>query len=140
MPADRPTSERTGSFAATLRGAMVLAGFAALTLPLMPVQAALLRFSPNRARTFPHWYHTRVCRLLGIRVHVEGSARSRPAGAARRQPYIMARYSGDLGRGAALLHRQDRGWNLALRFGAGQAAAHRVRRPQTAPKRRRYGQ
>lgn len=56
-----------------LRAALILLGFAALTLPLMPVQAALIRFSPSRARTFPHWYHRQVCRLLGIRLHVDGS-------------------------------------------------------------------
>lgn len=43
-----------------------------MTLPLMPVQAALLRLSPRLARKFPNWYHRQVCRLLGIRIHVEG--------------------------------------------------------------------
>ena len=38
----------------------------------MPVQAGLLRISPHYARKFPHWYHRQVCRLLGIRLHVEG--------------------------------------------------------------------
>jgi len=62
-----------------LRGGAVLAGFFGLTVPLMPVQAALLRFSRRRARTFPHWYHRRVCRLLGIRIEIDGEvARDRP--------------------------------------------------------------
>ncbi|MCB1520091.1 MAG: 1-acyl-sn-glycerol-3-phosphate acyltransferase [Hyphomicrobiaceae bacterium] len=39
----------------------------------MPVQAALLRFSPRLARTFPHWYHRRVCRLFGIRLEIDGA-------------------------------------------------------------------
>ncbi len=56
-----------------LRGGAVLAGFAALTVPLLPVQAALLRVSPRWARRFPHWYHRQVCRLLGVRLHVEGA-------------------------------------------------------------------
>lgn len=43
-----------------------------MTLPLMPVQAALLRLSPRLARRFPNWYHRQVCRLLGIRLHIEG--------------------------------------------------------------------
>ncbi|MDH3582345.1 MAG: 1-acyl-sn-glycerol-3-phosphate acyltransferase, partial [Hyphomicrobiales bacterium] len=38
----------------------------------MPVQWALLKLAPNQARRFPHWYHRRVCRLLGIRFKVEG--------------------------------------------------------------------
>ncbi|MDH4983126.1 lysophospholipid acyltransferase family protein [Hyphomicrobium sp. D-2] len=55
-----------------IRGASVLASFLALTLPLMPVQALLVRSGSKRARTFPHWYHRQVCRLLGIRLHIEG--------------------------------------------------------------------
>jgi 1-acyl-sn-glycerol-3-phosphate acyltransferase len=56
----------------TLRALVVLAAFAAFTLPLMPVQALLLRVSRGRARLFPHWYHRRLCRLLGVRLDVEG--------------------------------------------------------------------
>lgn len=62
-----------------LRAVLILAGFAALTFPLMPVQALLVRFAPRQARTFPHWYHRQVCRLLGIRLHIEGAvATDRP--------------------------------------------------------------
>ncbi len=50
-----------------------LVGFLGLTLTLMPVQLALVRGWPGGARRFPHWYHKRVCRLLGIRVKVEGA-------------------------------------------------------------------
>ena len=61
------------------RGGTVLAGFFGLTVPLMPVQAALLRLSPRHARRFPHWYHRHVCRLLGIRIEIDGEvARDRP--------------------------------------------------------------
>lgn len=55
-----------------IRAAGILAGFAALTLPLIPVQAALLRTSPRLARRFPRWYHRQVCRLLGLRLDIEG--------------------------------------------------------------------
>lgn len=62
-----------------LRGGAVLAGFMALTLPLMPVQAALLRMSRGGARRFPHWYHRNVCRILGVRLTIEGEvAKDRP--------------------------------------------------------------
>lgn len=62
-----------------VRAILILAGFLALTLPLMPVQALLLRFRPELARTFPHWYHRKVCRLLGIRLHIQGAvAAERP--------------------------------------------------------------
>lgn len=61
------------------RGSAVLASFFALTLPLMPVQVLLLRTGSRRARTFPHWYHRQVCRLLGIRINVVGEVvRDRP--------------------------------------------------------------
>jgi len=56
-----------------LRAAGVLASFMGLTLPLMPVQALLLRVSQPAARGFPHWYHRKVCRILGIRLHIEGA-------------------------------------------------------------------
>jgi 1-acyl-sn-glycerol-3-phosphate acyltransferase len=45
----------------------------------MPVQLALKRLSPGRARTFPHWYHRQVLKLLGVRLHVEGGL-VQPAG------------------------------------------------------------
>ncbi|MEO1205188.1 MAG: 1-acyl-sn-glycerol-3-phosphate acyltransferase [Pseudomonadota bacterium] len=56
-----------------LRGTLLLSGFAALTLPLMPVQAAMNRISPTWARRFPHWYHKRVCSLLGVRISQTGT-------------------------------------------------------------------
>ena len=56
-----------------------LIAFMGLTLPLMPVQAMLVRSWPAGARRFPHWYHQRVCRLMGVRVKVEGQlARGAP--------------------------------------------------------------
>ncbi len=55
-----------------LRASLVLAGFFGLTLPLMPVQAVLLRSSPRAARRLPQWYHRQVCRILGIRLNVTG--------------------------------------------------------------------
>lgn len=63
----------------TFRAATILGGFFALTVPLMPVQAALLRVAPGGARRFPNWYHRQVCRLLGVRLNIEGEiARDRP--------------------------------------------------------------
>jgi 1-acyl-sn-glycerol-3-phosphate acyltransferase len=62
-----------------LRGGAVLGGFLGLTVPLMPVQAALVRLGHPAARSFPHWYHRKVCRLLGLRIEVEGEvARDKP--------------------------------------------------------------
>jgi lyso-ornithine lipid O-acyltransferase len=59
-----------------LRASAVLTGFVALTVPLMPVQAALIRLSPKAARRFPHWYHRQVCRLMGITLEIEGQVES----------------------------------------------------------------
>jgi 1-acyl-sn-glycerol-3-phosphate acyltransferase len=60
------------------RAAAVLTGFMGLTLPLMPIQALLLRVSQPAARRFPHWYHRRVCRILGIRLQIDGAVTSGP--------------------------------------------------------------
>ena len=56
----------------SLRAGSILAAFVALTVPLMPVQAMLVRVAPKAARRFPNWYHTQVCRLLGLRLTIEG--------------------------------------------------------------------
>ncbi len=62
-----------------VRAATILAGYAGLTLPLIPLQALLLRVSPNHARKLPHWYHRQVCKLLGIRIDIDGKvANDRP--------------------------------------------------------------
>lgn len=56
----------------SLRASTVLAGFFGFTLPLMPVQALLLKVSPSAARRFPNWYHRNVCRILGVKLKIEG--------------------------------------------------------------------
>lgn len=63
----------------TFRASRILAQFAVLTLPLMPVQAVLVHVAPLAARRFPHWYHRKVCRLLGVTLNIEGHvAQDRP--------------------------------------------------------------
>ncbi len=63
----------------TVRATSILASFMALTLPLMPVQAVLVKTSVKAARRFPHWYHRNVCRLIGARLHIDGAVvRDRP--------------------------------------------------------------
>lgn len=57
----------------TLRAGSILTAFACLTLPLMPIQAVLVRIAPRLARRLPHWYHRRVCRLIGVRLEIEGA-------------------------------------------------------------------
>lgn len=55
-----------------LRPWAVLVVFAALTLPLMPVQQVFVWFWPRMARAFPMYYHRLVCRILGVRVELSG--------------------------------------------------------------------
>lgn len=38
----------------------------------MPAQLLFIHLKSPRARTFPCWYHRRVCRLVGVRLHVFG--------------------------------------------------------------------
>ena len=59
----------------TWRASAILVTFFAFTVPLMPVQALLVRLSPKLARRFPHWYHKRVCRILGVRLNIDGAVK-----------------------------------------------------------------
>ena len=62
-----------------LRATLILIAFFALTVPLMPVQALLVRISTSAARRFPHWYHRQVCRIIGVRLTIDGTlAAGRP--------------------------------------------------------------
>jgi len=56
----------------SVRAALVLGTFFALTIPLMPLQLLFLWTGSRYARTFPHWYHRQVCRIIGVRLHIEG--------------------------------------------------------------------
>ena len=56
----------------SVRSFLVLATFFAFTIPLMPLQLLFLATGPRYARTFPHWYHRQVCKILGIRLHIDG--------------------------------------------------------------------
>ena len=60
----------------TFRAATILTGFFGLTVPLMPLQALFVRVSPAAARRFPHWYHRQVCKLMGVRLTIEGQVMS----------------------------------------------------------------
>jgi len=55
-----------------LRAFLVLAAFFAFTFPLMPLQLLFLATGSRFARTFPHWYHRQVCRIIGVRLNIEG--------------------------------------------------------------------
>ena len=46
--------------------------FVLFTLPLMPLQFLFLKSAPTAARLFPHWYHKRVCAILGIAIKIRG--------------------------------------------------------------------
>jgi 1-acyl-sn-glycerol-3-phosphate acyltransferase len=55
-----------------LRPLLILLGFAALTLPLMPLQFAFTRLWPAMARRFPMHFHRLLARLIGLRITVKG--------------------------------------------------------------------
>ncbi len=57
----------------SVRAFLVLSAFFAFTIPLMPLQLLFVRTGSRFARTFPHWYHRQVCRLVGIRLIVDGA-------------------------------------------------------------------
>lgn len=59
-----------------VRAFIVLSAFFLFTLPLMPLQLLFVRSGSRYARSFPHWYHRWVCRILGIRIAVEGDVKS----------------------------------------------------------------
>lgn len=54
------------------RALLRLVLYAALTLPLMPVQALLVLARAPMAARLPRWYHAACCRILGFRVLVRG--------------------------------------------------------------------
>lgn len=56
-----------------LRPWIILALFAGLTVPLMPLQQLFIWLWPGMARRFPMHYHRLVCRLLGIGLEVKGT-------------------------------------------------------------------
>jgi len=60
------------SFLRSIRATALLFVFLAFTVPLMVVQLVLLRLKSPWAKTLPLFYHRKVCRILGIRVHVSG--------------------------------------------------------------------
>ncbi|MGH1418990.1 MAG: lysophospholipid acyltransferase family protein [Hyphomicrobiaceae bacterium] len=55
------------------RAGAVLASFFAFTIPLMPLQALFVRVHKPTARWFPNWYHRNVCRILGVRLNIDGA-------------------------------------------------------------------
>jgi 1-acyl-sn-glycerol-3-phosphate acyltransferase len=56
-----------------LRAGMILLLFMSMTITLIPLQVFFLVTHLPLRKSFPHWYHKQVCRLMGMRVHVSGS-------------------------------------------------------------------
>ncbi|MEZ5875536.1 MAG: lysophospholipid acyltransferase family protein [Hyphomicrobiales bacterium] len=57
----------------SVRAFLVLAAFFAFTVPLMPLQLLFLWTGSRYARTFPNWYHRQVCRIVGVRLNIDGA-------------------------------------------------------------------
>ncbi len=62
-----------------LRPYLILLGFLALTLPLMPVQYVLIKLNRRAARLLPWAYHRLLCRVLGMTITIEGALPTAPA-------------------------------------------------------------
>lgn len=58
---------------AVLRASVILTIFIVLTLPGMVVQFVVSRIWPHWSQNLPHWYHRLLCRVLGVRVHLDGA-------------------------------------------------------------------
>jgi 1-acyl-sn-glycerol-3-phosphate acyltransferase len=56
----------------SLRAFLVLAAFFVFTIPLMPLQLLFVWTGSRYARSFPHWYHRQVCKIIGVRLTIEG--------------------------------------------------------------------
>ena len=64
---------------AALRIAIVFAAFLMLTLVLLPVQLIALGIGHSIMQRLPRWWHRIMCRVIGLRVRVDGSlSRQRP--------------------------------------------------------------
>lgn len=57
---------------ATLRAIAIVFVFLIVTLVLMPWQLSAVRFKLKRRKTFPHRFHTFLCRLFGLNVRAIG--------------------------------------------------------------------
>lgn len=56
----------------TAAGIAKIAMIFVITVPLLPLQALLLRIRPELSRNLPPLYHRVLCRILGVRVKVHG--------------------------------------------------------------------
>ena len=120
-----------------LRLIVVVAVFALVTLPLMPVQWAAVALKRPLRRRIPVLYHRFVCRLLGIRVRLTGAPVDDASAADRRQPFLLARHLGHHLARAGGVRRQGRDRALAVLRPARQAAALGLRRARPPPQDRR---
>jgi lyso-ornithine lipid O-acyltransferase len=57
----------------SFRAFLLLAGFVALTLPLMPLQWWFVVAGWRLADHLPHWYHRRIATLIGLKIRTEGN-------------------------------------------------------------------
>lgn len=62
-----------------LRPYIILLGFLALTVPLMPLQFLFKHSNVRAARWLPWAYHKLVCRLLGVTLNIKGACPKAPA-------------------------------------------------------------
>lgn len=97
-----------------LRAAWRTAACLAVTLPLMPVQAAAVTFGLQLARTLPRRYHRLCCRLFGIKIETRGAVSpKRPTlFVANHQSYFDISVLGAALEVSFVAKREVRGWPL----------------------------
>ncbi|MFM7083545.1 MAG: lysophospholipid acyltransferase family protein [Hyphomicrobium sp.] len=54
------------------RAVAVVILFFSLTIPLIPIQFIFIKIFPKSAGLLPQWYHRKLCKLLGLRIRIEG--------------------------------------------------------------------
>lgn len=99
---------------ATLLRLVRMVAYLGLTLPLMPVQAGLIALRSPLKRRLPLFYHHHVCRVLGIKVKVEGErSRQRPTlFVANHTSYLDIEILGGLIEGCFVAKSEVAGWPL----------------------------
>ena len=56
----------------TARACYILCAYILFTLPMMLIQAVFLLLRLPWAKTLPLWYHKKIGKLLGLKLHIEG--------------------------------------------------------------------
>jgi 1-acyl-sn-glycerol-3-phosphate acyltransferase len=118
----------------TLLRTFRLGAYLAFTVPMMPVQLALLRLRSRSVARFPRWYHRVCCRILGFRLDLRGtmSTRSPTLFAVNHASYTDITILGAVIPGSFVAKSEVAGWPLFGWLAKLQRTVFVDRRPRTA--------